>query len=260
MKQIGFETTTFQKERNSEIGMPRGGRGLETPESLRVSAWLAKQAPADMDKAAVSRASQHGVGLQVRYELRFPSGPNGESLPSYQVAVACDASLTGNHAAAAADLRNFLTPAPAREIEAWLAELSVVVAKRRDDAFDEGLRLEAYASRLGQYPADVARSAIFKKPGWMFWPTWSELEKVCDTLVAPRNRMIFALENPPTPEPIRRPATETERARVQELVDQMFPSVSQEWRDQAVGEAMRGNCMTGETNADCAAQMKAEHL
>lgn len=243
MKQINFATITPQEIPGSAIGMPRGGRGLETPESLRVPVWLAKQAPADMDKAAVSRASQHGVGLQVRYESRFPSGPNGESLPSYQVAVACDASPTGDHIAAAADLRNFLTPAPARAIEAWLAELSVVVAKRRDDPFDEGLRLEAYASRLGQYPADVARSAIFKKPGWMFWPTWSELEKVCDTLVAPRNRMIFALENPPVPEPARRPATENERARVQELVDEMFPGVPQEWRDDAVGEAMKGNCI-----------------
>lgn len=254
MKHEGFThigqtaPTGTQKNQNEDgTNVGRGGVVASQADISRVSAWLAKQAPADMDKAAVSRASQHGVGLQVRYEWRFPSGPNGESLPSYQVAVACEASPAGNHAGALADLRNFLTPAPAREIEAWLAELSVVVAKRRDDPFDEGLRLEAYASRLRQYPADVARSALFKKPGWMFWPTWSELEKVCDTLVAPRNRMIFALENPPTPDPVRRPATETERARVQALVDEMFPSVSQEWRDKAVGDALKGDCMAGES-------------
>ena len=251
MKQEGFRpigqtAETVTRLSQSEVGNSAGQTAVGiSQDATRVAAWLSKQAPADMDKAAVSRASQHGVGLQVRYELRFPSGPNGESLPSYQIAVACEASPSGDHSAALADLRNFLTPAPAREIEAWLAEMSVVVAKRRDDPFDEGLRLEAYASRLRQYPADVARAALFKKPGWIFWPTWSELERVCDTLVAPRNRMIFALENPPMPEPIRRPATDSERERVQALVDEMFPGVSKEWREDAVKDALKGECMAG---------------
>jgi hypothetical protein len=198
-----------------------------------------------MDKAAVSRASQHGVGLRVRYEGRFPTGPNGERLPSYMVATACEISDGGDREAALADLRNFLTPAPQREIEAWLSELSVIVAKRRDDAFDEGLRLEAYSGRLRSYPADVVKAALFKRPSWQFWPTWAELEKVCDMLASPRRRMIFALENPPTPEPVRRPPTPEEIARVQALIDELFPHQSEADRAAAVGEIMKGDCMTG---------------
>ena len=130
-----------------------------------------------MDKAAVSRASQHGVGLRVRYECRFPSGPNGEHLPSYMVAVACEVSPSGDHDAALADLRNFMTPAPMREIEAWLAVLSVTVAKRQEDEFTEELRLTAYASRLARYPADVVKTVTGQT--FKFWPTWEEIEKRC---------------------------------------------------------------------------------
>jgi hypothetical protein len=109
----------------------RGGAVGSPADTRRVAAWLAAQRPEDMDEAAASRALQHGVALKVRYEMRFPSGPNGEILPSYQVAVGC--SIDGDAAGLApaiADLRNFLTPAPVDEIEAWLAELSVIVAKR----------------------------------------------------------------------------------------------------------------------------------
>ena len=165
-------------------------------------------------------------------------------MPSYQVAVGCDVEGE-NREAALADLRKFMTPAPKREIEAWLAELSVLVAKRPGDAFEESLRIEAYAGRLSGYPADVARSALLGKT-WKFWPTWDELEKVCNSLESPRRVMIRALERGPDPkEAPRRPPTDAERARIQALVDEMFPSVSREWRDAAVNDALKGDCMGG---------------
>lgn len=201
-----------------------------------------------MDKAALSRASQHGVELMVRYEGRYPSGPNGERLPSYQVAVGCDIGARDDEARenALADVRKFLTPAPVRDIEAMLAELSVIVAKRRDGEFDEMLRLEAYASRLKAYPADVVRDALFGKT-WQFWPTWAELERICDAKAAARRQMERVLSQPlPAAEPERRPATQEERDRIQNLVDEMFPGASQEMRDRAVKEATKGNCMTGD--------------
>ena len=37
------------------------------------------------------------------------------------VATGCEVSPDGDHDAALADLLNFMTPAPIREIEAWLA-------------------------------------------------------------------------------------------------------------------------------------------
>lgn len=163
-------------------------------------------------------------------------------MPSYQVAVGCDVDGE-NREAALADLRKFCTPAPKREIEVWLAELSVLVAKRPGDEVEESLRVEAYAGRLSDFPADVARSALLGKT-WKFWPTWEELEKVCNSLASPRVVMIRALERGPEPkEPQRRPPTDAERARVQSLIDELFPAVSQEWRDAAVSGALKGNCM-----------------
>lgn len=234
----------------SEAGSSAGQRGavLSQADTSRVASWLATQRPADMDKAAVSRALSHGVGLTVKYEHRFPSGPNGEHLPSYQIAVACDVSPDGNHESALADLRNFLTPAPVRKIEEWLAELSVIVARRPDDQFADELRVSVYSARLTRFPADVARSALVDAT-YKFWPTWEELEKRCRALVAPRLQMIAALERGPAPaQPKRRGPTADERARIQDLVNEMFPAVSQAWHDAAVDEAMKGECMTGPAN------------
>jgi hypothetical protein len=189
-----------------------------------------------MDKAAVSRASQHNVALLVRYESRFPTGPNGEYLPSYQVAVGCEVHGSDeDRANALADLRNFLTPAPARDVEGWLAELSVIVAKRKDGDFDEALRLTAYASRLSKFPADVVRYALLERT-WQFWPTWAELEKICKAKTGPRIQMIHALERPARPDEAERVLpTEEEKARVRAMVEEAFPDFKPK-SDQA-GEA-----------------------
>lgn len=185
----------------------------------------------------------------MRYEFRYPEGPNGEHLPSYQIAVGCEISPTGNHEGALADLRNFLTPAPVRLIEEWLAELSVIVARRQDDQFADELRVSVYSARLSRFPADVARTVLIDQT-YKFWPTWEELEKRCKALVGPRIQMIAALERGPVqPEPKRPELTVEARARIQNLVDEMFPSVSQEWRDAAVNEALKSEPATGEATA-----------
>lgn len=254
MKQEGF-THIGQTARAaipldlSEAGKQPGKIGAVSlrPDTKAVAEWLAKQRPADMDSAAVSRASQHGVGLRVKFEHRFPSGPNGEYMPSYTVAVGCE--VGGNSAgleAAIADLKNFMTPAPLRTIEAWLAEVSVIVARGKDDDFGDELRLAAYSGRLARYPADVVRSVLLDAR-YKFWPTWEELAKRCDALTGPRVHMIAAMERGiPDHEPKRRAATEEERARVQALVDEMFPMRSPDMRKAAVDEALKGNCMTDE--------------
>lgn len=200
-----------------------------------------------MDAAAVSRASSHGVGLTVRYEHRFPTGPNGESLPSYAVAVGCGVAGDGESIAAAlADLRNFMTPAPARQIEAWLAELSVLAPKRQDDEFTEELRLVSYASRLSRYPADVVRDVLLGR-AHRFFPSWFELERLCNAATGPRKQMIAALERGPArQDPPRRPPTDEEKERIRSLVNELFPMRSQEMRDAAIDEMTKGDCMRGE--------------
>jgi len=251
MKHEGFtpigQTAATGTPSSRQLAGSNAGQTAVAPshhDTRTVAAWLARQAPADMDKAAVSRALSHGAGLAVRYELRFPSGPNGERLPSYQVAVGCDVDGSPEAVEAAlADLRNFMTPAPIREIEGWLAELSVITAKRQDDGFAEELRVTAYSSRLSRYPADVVRSVLLKST-YRFFPTWDELEKRCAAMTGPRLHMIAALERGPTPEESkRRPATDDEKARIAALVDEIFPMRSKEMRDAAVAEMVQGDCM-----------------
>lgn len=245
MKPIGSATTTLRKEAECKTGTQRGEHGSATPaSSQQIAEWLGRQRPADMDAVAVSRAQQHGVGLNVRYEHRFPTGENGEYLPSYRVAVMCEVDGDEDDIASAlSDLRNFMQPADIRTIEAWLAELSVVVARRQDDEFSEDLRLAAYSGRLGRFPADVVKEVLLRQT-YKFWPTWDELEKRCRALTGPRSQMIAALERGATPrEPERRPATQDERDRIQALVDEMFPMRSKEMRDRAVEEITKGKCM-----------------
>ena len=193
MKQLSSAITTLPTAQYSRTGTQLGEHGLETPESLRLAEWLAQRKPEDVDKAAVSRASQRGVTLAVDYSFRFPKDERGNSLPVVTTVRGC--SVAGAEEARAlvlADLQKLQQPAPSRAVEGWLAELSVITAKRADDEFSETLRLEAYASRLRRYPADVAREAILGRT-WKFWPSWAELEQVCENLSAPRKAMIRAL-------------------------------------------------------------------
>jgi len=242
---IGQTGQTAVGESLRAVGNSAGRQGAvqSREDTNRVAAWLSRQVPADADKAAVSRALSHGVGLRVKYEYRYPSGPNGESMPSYAVAVSCDMTNSGNHEAALFDLRNFMTPAPIRQIEGWLAELSVIVARKADDQFADELRVSVYSSRLSRFPADVVRSVLLKTT-YRFWPTWEELEKRCSALTGPRAQMIAALERGPHPvEEMRRAQTEEERARIQALVDRMFPSQSSDERKAAAELVLKANAV-----------------
>jgi hypothetical protein len=193
MKQIGSATTIYPVTRDSATGTQLGAHGLETPENLRLCEWLAQRKPGDVDKAAVSQASRRGVTLAVEYNFRFPKDDRGNSLPTVMTVRSCKAAGEDDaRELASADLQKLQMPAPVRAVEGWLAELSVITAKRADDEFSETLRLEAYASRLRRYPADVAREAILGRT-WKFWPTWAEMELVCETLAAPRKAMLAAL-------------------------------------------------------------------
>lgn len=219
MKHIASAIITEAEGPSSLTPMRAGGPGSAMPvASADVVRWLAARSPEDVDKAAVSRASRHGVELRVRYEGRYPSGPNGEILPSYSLAVGCEIGGTPEaRAAALADLERMMTPAPKRDIEGWLAELSVIVAKRAEDEFAERMRLQAYTSRLADYPADVARAATLST-SWKFWPAWAELEARCNRLAAPRRNMIAALRRGPASDAERPPVTAEERARAGALL------------------------------------------
>lgn len=240
-ERIGQNVPTPRLEKPNADGTKHGGTGsLMSPQNTsEIAKWLSRQSPADMDAAAVLRAQSHGVGLAVKTETRFPSGPNGERLPMYEVAVGC--RVNGDIAsrdAALADLKHFMTPAPVRQIEEWLAELSVLVAGRGPDDLSAELKLTAYSSRLAEYPADIVRQALLGR-SWTWFPAWAELEKVCMAAVGPRRQMIAALSRPPEPkEGPRRIRTEDERLRIQQLIAEKFPSISADVRNQAIDDAI----------------------
>jgi hypothetical protein len=213
MKQIGSETTTLLATLGSGTGTQHGALGSATPEDVRMAGWLSRRSPAEVDQVALSRASQHNVELTTRTEGRYPEGR-----PSYTVVVGCRvAGDESGRMAALADLSKLATPAPIREIEGWLAELSVMVARRPQEEIDEALRLSAYSGRLQAYPADVARAALLDHR-WKFWPTWEELAGVCDALSSPRRHMVSALSFPIEPREERRaPPSPDERAKVAEI-------------------------------------------
>jgi hypothetical protein len=189
MKQIGSEITTSLAAPASGIGMQLGEHGLATPADLQMAGWLSRRSPEEVSKVAVSRASQHNVALRMRTEWRYP-----QDRPSYEVLVQCQMDGPAeNKAALVADLERLMTPAPIREIEGWLAELSVIVARRPQEEVDEAVRLTAYSSRLAQYPADVARHVLLEMR-WKFWPTWEELASAADGLTSTRKVMIAAAE------------------------------------------------------------------
>ena len=154
-----------------------------------MAAWLATRSPAEVDQAAVLHAAKHGLSVVFLSPGGFPFGldANREFLDT------CSVDGVADFAAVADELRKLLSPAPEVAIEEWVAELSVITARRPADEFEERLRLRAYASRLRRYPADVAKHVLLEHP-WRFWPSWAEVKEQCDDLVKPRRLMIGALE------------------------------------------------------------------
>lgn len=227
MKPLSSVITISPEEQPSEIGTQVGGLGWGMPADT-AAPWLARHLPSEVEAVVQSRASRHGVALRVKYDNRYP--PEGGS---YSIAVGCECD--GSVAARAsmeADLVNFLAPAEQRTIEGWLAELSVIVARRQHEAVDEEVRLVAYASRLSQYPADVVRYVLIGKT-WKFWPTWAELERECLMYASPRVEMLRAVRRPipPTP-PESTPPTPEERAKVEAEIRALVKSLEAKARQE----------------------------
>jgi hypothetical protein len=248
MKPISSAITTPPAPQPSQTGTPRGERGSAIVESSRVAAWLAGKRPEEVDSAAVSRASSLGARLRVITTVKAIYDDRGNLAQYETVARGCEVEGTAEACSeAAAHLERLMEPAPVEAIEAWLAELSVIVARRPDDSFGDEMRTTAYAARLRQYPADVAREAVLRMP-WKFWPAWAELEAACKRKVSSRRCMIAALKRGPEPaDPPRRPPTAEERARIMELVRKKFPEQTEEMRKAAVDEALKGNCIRVDT-------------
>lgn len=179
-----------------------------SPQNIsRAVAWLVQRSPSEVDRALHSLALSHNVALRVSYDTRQTRDSAG-NVTTHFFAKGCSGSGQIEDAeTVAAKIAAALEPAPVGMIEGWLAELSVIVARKKDDEFGETLRIEAYASRLRAYPADVAKDALLGRV-WRFWPSWAELADTCDSMAMERQHMLSAAyrltkpARPPEPEQV----------------------------------------------------------
>lgn len=158
---------------------------LTAERQMQLAARLAARRPVEVDRALASQASLRECGLRV--SLRFPDG----GMP-----VVSSVEASGRRdglEALASDYRKAMTPATQQMLTEWIAELSVIAPKRADDEFTAALTIRAYASRLADYPADVARAAMLELR-WKFFPSWEELGAACDALVAERRATLAGIE------------------------------------------------------------------
>lgn len=91
-------------------------------------------------------------------------------------------------------LQGFFTQSEDRQIKQWIAELSVITAKRADDDMSETLRLHAYSRRLADYPADLVKHVLLTET-WKFFPTWAELHQKLEPLMKKRRALHRSAQN-----------------------------------------------------------------
>lgn len=165
-----------------------------------------RRTPAEIDRAALSRASSLGVEVTLRPDLRFP--PDG---PSYVAGYTPQIRVTAPGAIPAliAELEQLTAPAADERIETWLALLEAGCARRSNDAASAEVTLELYTRTLSRFPADVVLHACSTwrsrpphgqagGPNW--FPTLAELVEACERMAAQRQALIAALRawRPPT--------------------------------------------------------------
>ena len=72
-------------------------------------------------------------------------------------------------------------PMPARALGMLIAEVFSLTKRKKDDQITLDLVVEAYGSRLEQYPADIVHEVLTKWPDQsMWWPSWHELKEEID--------------------------------------------------------------------------------
>ena len=254
MKHAGFtpigqivQTEALANQRMAGRNAGPTGADASQADIARIRAFLATRNPQEVDEAAVLRASELGVVLHMTWDHRFPRDERGNRLPDRsvikRVQVVGDAAACR---AAAKTIWLLQTEAGIRDIEAWLAELSVIVAKRQDDEFTEALRLETYAGLLSRYPADVVRAAVLGRT-WPFWPSWYELEAVCEQLAAPRRAMLRSLDARWYPVPGSTEAKAILAARAMEIASEIWGDPTRMPADQD-----QPNYEIGQDLANCA--------
>lgn len=153
--------------------------------------------PESNTSALVSSLRRHGVTATVKHKITFPTDPKtGETSGWREVISGCEIALASNadHKAALATINHTMAPADEGDMEIWVAELTLVTARRNTSEAESELFLTAYTSRLKAYPGDIVRQTLKDWDGKWF-PTWGELKEILEARTAPRVAIRAALAN-----------------------------------------------------------------
>ena len=72
-------------------------------------------------------------------------------------------------------------PMPAKALGMLIAEVFSLTKRKKDDQITLDLAVEAYGSRLEQYPTDIVHEVLSKWPDQSrWWPSWHELKQEID--------------------------------------------------------------------------------
>lgn len=196
----------------------------KSPQNMRAVQWLVERAPSEVDRALQLLASSHNVALRVLYDSRSIPDANGNTVTTFFSKGCTAAGQTHDAAIVAEKIAGALSPAPKPMIEGWLAELSVLAPRRKDDEFGGNLLIEAYSSRLSAFPADVVKAALLDHK-WRFWPSWAELSDLCDSMVSERKHMLSAVRRLERPAPSApQPGPVADREAMKAAADEVMKS------------------------------------
>lgn len=133
---------------------------------------------------------------------------------------AVEISDTADLAACRRIVGAMMAPASIADTGKWLAELSLVTARKATGDDESAALIAAYHDRLKAYPGDVVRETLKSWRGKWF-PTWGELADILDGRIAGRRAIVAAIQNH---EMLSKPApqvaapNETDPAKLQQQV------------------------------------------
>ncbi|SNZ21697.1 hypothetical protein [Cohaesibacter gelatinilyticus] len=184
---------------------------VDAERQQEVTQWLASRSPRDIPQVMQQIARKHGVTFKTYQKLEYPEGG------FRSVTIGC--SIGGkikNAKAVAGEIDLLLTPmaeggkSAIATIEAWLAELNSICARRSEDQTGQRVSLASLSSRLQDYPVDVVRYVLLVK-SWKWFPTWHDLKGEADAIVSERKELARALRNAKPKPPKKRQMTKEER-------------------------------------------------
>lgn len=186
--------TTSPKELPSRTGTLAGEHGLATPGNTAPSVRLAASSPRQVNNSLASLAQQCGVEMRVSKDMKakYQDG----AFIGYEATGRTVATVSGSPESIAAmrdRMEGAFAPPAEDQLEVWLAELDMIAPRRASSTNDDDLRMQAYINRLAGYPADVAREALLAR-SWRFFPSWFELQEVCEELTAHRRAVRAELD------------------------------------------------------------------